>query len=74
MLNTRDLGYELTVKEIDQDARYEPLELCGLSGLGIDRMKSLLENGVLPTDEQRRVLGRDFLNWVDQNDLPVKKQ
>ncbi|ARU63563.1 hypothetical protein CBW65_23040 [Tumebacillus avium] len=73
-MNSHELGYELTLKEIDNEASYEPLELCGLSGLGIDRMKSLLDNGVLPSDDSRRVRGRDFLNWVDQNDLPVKKQ
>ncbi|TCP54552.1 hypothetical protein EV586_104171 [Tumebacillus sp. BK434] len=73
-MNSRELGYELTLKEIDNEAVYEPLELCGLSGLGIDRMKSLLDNGILPSDDARHVKGRDFLNWVDQNDLPVKKQ
>lgn len=72
-MNTRDLGYELTIKEIDNKARYEVLEIAGLSGLGIDKVKSLVENGVLPTDSENRVRGEDFLFWVRENDLPVRK-
>jgi hypothetical protein len=70
----RDLGYKLTLKEIDMHAKYEPLALCGLSGLGIDKMQNLIQSGTLKTDEQRRVNGEDFLNWVDTNDLPVANQ
>jgi len=71
-MNPRDLGYELTVKEIDNNTRYEVLEIAGLSGLGIDKVKSLVENGVLPTDSENRVRGQDFLFWVRENDLPVR--
>ncbi|ASS74731.1 hypothetical protein CIG75_06920 [Tumebacillus algifaecis] len=73
-MNTRRFGYELTIKEIDANTSYEPLELCGLTGLGLDRMKSLLDNAVLPTDDSSRISGRDFVHWVHQNDLPVKKE
>lgn len=72
-MNGRDLGYPLTVKEIDMDTEYPPLVLCGLSGLGIDKMQQLIQSGELPAT-QKGIAGADFLNWVDRNDLPVARQ
>lgn len=69
-----DLGYELTLKEIDDNAKYEVLEIAGLSGLAIDKVESLVKDGALPADDQNRIQGADFLHWVNVNDLPVKKQ
>lgn len=68
-----DLGYQLTIKQIDMDTQYPPLVLCGLSGLGIDKMQHLIESGELPATASG-VSGADFLNWVDRNDLPVANQ
>jgi hypothetical protein len=69
-----NLGYELTIKEIDKNARYEAIELAGLSGLGIEKVVNLIAAGTLPSDSNKRVLGSDFLNWVRQSGVPVRKQ
>ncbi|HEU4962793.1 MAG TPA: hypothetical protein VFV52_02900 [Bacilli bacterium] len=69
-----DLNDQLTLKEIDDRARYEPLEIAGLSGLAVDKVESLVRDGALPTDEHNRIQGSDFLQWVEINDLPVKQQ
>lgn len=73
-MDMQNLGYDLTLKEIDHHAKYELLEIAGLSGLGIDKVKYLIASGALPVDEQQRITGADFLNWVDANDLPVRTQ
>ena len=69
----RNLGYELTVKEIDAKTRYGVLELAGMTGLGIEKVEFLMESGTLPA-VNGRVAGEDFLNWVDREKVPVRNQ
>ncbi|MBL0387369.1 hypothetical protein JJB07_11965 [Tumebacillus sp. ITR2] len=72
--DVHNLGYELTIKEIDRETRYGKLELAGMSGLGIEKVEHLMTNGELPTDGESRVRGEDFLNWVDRSGAPVANQ
>jgi hypothetical protein len=56
----------MKVKELDEGATYTLLELSGLTGLGQQTLRKLIEQGKLHPQNQNGqevIQGSEFLNW-----------
>jgi hypothetical protein len=58
--------YEIKIQELDDNFEYSLIELSGLTGLGQDTLRRLIQEGEFHSHEEKgveTVRGSDFLKW-----------
>jgi len=72
------MRYHIKVKELDDAVDYPLIVLAGMTGLGMDTIRQLIDHGVLQTvtgGSEIRINGKHFKEWAQSvdNEIEVEK-